>query len=182
MYGLIHNALKDMVNENFPCDTWEEIVSESGVSTDSFLTMRPYDDTTTIALIEASSRVLELPIEDCLISFGEYWITTFAPRDYEGVLKHAGASSFEFLKNLDDMHDRISAVYCDFKPPSFRVVNAGHQKAVILYTSGRKGLTPFVLGILQGLGVRFNEVIRIESVETKEFGDGEQSSINIRVE
>ena len=44
MYGLIHTALRDMVINGHGENTWEEIVAESKVNADSFLTMRSYDD------------------------------------------------------------------------------------------------------------------------------------------
>lgn len=177
MYGLIHTALRDMVTTEYSPVTWEKIVTESDVPTDAFLTMRSYNDNVTNALIEAASNVLQTPVDDCLFAFGEYWIKTFAPRDYEAVLRNAGNATLEFLRNLDDMHDRISTVFCDFVPPSFRIEIMDETRALVHYSSSRQGLTPFVLGILNGLGPRFGESVSIVSVETRLSEEGEQSTI-----
>jgi guanylate cyclase soluble subunit beta len=44
MYGLINNSLKNMILEQFGEDQWQKVVSTSGVSEDSFLTMRSYHE------------------------------------------------------------------------------------------------------------------------------------------
>lgn len=180
MYGLIHTALKEMVLEHHGNPTWQRIEEISEVGSDSLLTMRGYDDEITMALVQASSAVLEVSVEDALHAFGTYWITEFAPREYGALLKHTGRSSFELLTNLDDLHDRISTVYTDFSPPSFRVKNIDSDSAEIIYVSSRKGLTPFVLGILGNLGSLFNEIITIESVTPLEVQRGEQTMIRVK--
>jgi len=167
MYGLIHTALRGMILE----------VSE--VPSDAFLTMRSYDDEMTLALIGAASSVLELPADKCLEAFGHYWITNFAPQEYGALLDHTGDSPIEFLQNLDDLHDRISTSFTEFKPPSFRVVINDVRSATVRYVSSREGLTPFVLGILKGLGDRFNTKICIDSIIPLAAESGEQCDILI---
>jgi guanylate cyclase soluble subunit beta len=179
MYGLIHTALREMVLEHHGEQTWEAIVIESGVPTNSFLTMRSYDDETTLALIGAASKILALPLDRSLEAFGEYWISSFAPKEYGRLLDHTGDSPIEFLQNLDDLHDRISTSFTNFMPPSFRVDIMDANTAVVRYSSNREGLTPFVIGILEGLGKRFGTSITVSSIEPVEVPRGEQSNITI---
>ena len=61
MYGLINNALKGMIEERFGEDQWQQVLTESGVPEDSFLTMRSYDDEITYSLAGAASKVLDAP-------------------------------------------------------------------------------------------------------------------------
>ncbi|MFT6891664.1 MAG: hypothetical protein ACJASY_003723, partial [Halioglobus sp.] len=82
MYGLINNSLKNMILEQFGEDQWQKVVSTSGVSEDSFLTMRSYDDSITYSLAGAASDVLGAPVEDCLEMFGEYWVLETATKSY----------------------------------------------------------------------------------------------------
>lgn len=179
MYGLIHTALRNMVLDQRGEKVWEHIVQTSGVPANSFLTMRSYDDETTLALIDSASAALGLSVEDALGAFGEYWITTFAPKEYGGLLDHTGDDPVEFLQNLDDLHDRIATAFTDFKPPSFHVVIDSQNEATVRYVSNRQGLTPFVLGILRGLGTRFSTRICIGSVTPVECEYGERSDIAI---
>ncbi len=182
MYGLIHTALRGMVQEGFDESTWDQIVSRSGVPADSFLTMRSYEDDITLALVGAAAEVLELSVSDALEAFGEYWITEFAPNEYSMLLDHVGKTPFDFLRNLDDLHDRISTVFTEFKPPSFRVEVIDEKLARVTYRSGRSGLTPFVLGIMQGLDARFEQKVEIESIDMVEVPVGEQTIITLRLD
>ena len=182
MYGLIHTALRDMVIEELGDHTWLEITEVSNVPSDSFLTMRSYDDEVTLALVSAASSVLKLPVADALEAFGLYWMTTFAPKEYGALLDHTGNDPIQFLENLDDLHDRISTAFTDFKPPSFRVAISSQNAATIKYVSNRKGLTPFVLGILKGLGQRFDNGIEITQIEPIACERGEQCNITISLE
>ena len=72
MYGLIHAALRDLILEDHGAETWNQVVLQSGVPSNSFLTMRSYSDETTMALVDAASQVLMLPTNDCLQVFGHY--------------------------------------------------------------------------------------------------------------
>ena len=63
MYGLINNALKSMIVEQFGEEQWQQVLSASGVPEDSFLTMRSYDDQVTYALAGAASDTLGAPVE-----------------------------------------------------------------------------------------------------------------------
>ena len=179
MYGLIHTVLREMVREHHGEKTWEAIVAEAGVPANSLLTMRSYDDETTLALIGAASSILALPLDTCLNAFGEYWISSFAAREYGILLDHTGDSPIEFLQNLDDLHDRISTSFTDFQPPSFRVEIKDATTAEVRYSSNREGLTAFVVGILQGLGKRFGTTITVKSIEPIAAPCGEQSNITI---
>lgn len=179
MYGLIHTALRDLVLEYHGVETWDEVVLQSGVPSNSFLTMRSYSDETTMALVEAASNVLKLSANDCLSVFGRYWVSRFAPKEYGKLLDHTGGSLMEFFQNLDALHDRISTSFTEFKPPSFKVKMKTANSAVIRYVSSRKGLTPFVIGIITGIGERFDTAIHIDAVDSSTSDQGEVSDILI---
>lgn len=154
MYGLINNSLKGMINEKFGEDKWLEVLSASGVPEDSFLTMRSYDDELTYALAGAASEVLGAPVEACLEMFGEYWVLETATKSYGLLLDAAGGNMVEFLTNMNALHDRITSTFLDYVPPEFFVEENG-EGYDIHYKSQRKGLTPFVVGLLKGLAIRF---------------------------
>ncbi len=80
MYGLINNAMRGMIRENFGDEQWDKIQEVSGVPADSFLTMRSYDDSVTYNLVGAAAEVLGEPVETCLQLFGEYWVLETASK------------------------------------------------------------------------------------------------------
>ena len=180
MYGLIHKALESMVRKQYGEATWEEILSNSEVDSDSFLTMRAYHDEVTFALVGAVSEHLNLGLDECLEAFGEYWLMEFAPKNYNMLLKSAGREAIEFLGNLDDMHDQISSAFTEFKPPSFVLEEISKSVHLLHYRSSRKGLESFVVGILKGLRKRFETDIEIEIESREEVENGEHITFRLQ--
>ena len=155
MYGLINNSLKSMINEKFGEEKWQEVLAASGVPEDSFLTMRSYDDAVTYSLAGAASDILGAPVDACLEMFGEYWVLEIATKSYGLLLDAAGEDMVEFLGNMNSLHDRITSTFLNYVPPEFQVEEIGDGYN-IHYKSKRKGLTPFVVGLLKGLAIRFD--------------------------
>lgn len=162
MYGLINNSLKNMILDQFGKDQWQKVLTTSGVSEDSFLTMRSYDDSITYSLAGAASEVLGAPVETCLEMFGEYWVRETATKSYGMLMNAAGQDMIEFLGNMNALHDRITSTFLNYVPPEFFVETKANYH-LIHYVSQREGLTPFVVGLLKGLAIRFNSTLTIIS-------------------
>jgi len=172
MYGLINNALQGMIREKFSDKVWESVLAKSGVSLDSFLSMRSCDDQITYALVGASSDVLNTPVEDCLRMFGKYWVCEVAEKSYGPLLDAAGSDMVEFLGNMNALHDRISVTFTHFVPPEFTVETLEQGHYLIHYVSTREGLTPFVEGILEGLAMRFDSELHIHDIRFEDCNSG----------
>jgi hypothetical protein len=175
MYGLIHCALRDFVTATQGEQFWESILVSANIEPDMFLSMRSYEDSITMALVAATAENMNREVDELLELFGHYWLTVFAPTSYGSLLDLAGNEPFEFLQNLNNLHERISASFIDFRPPVFEIsiINANCRE--FHYYSSRKGLTPFVTGILRGLPTIFNTNTNIEKKKTLEWGEGEHS-------
>lgn len=181
MYGIINRALKDMIVERFGDETWRVIALESGVSEESFLSMRSYDDETTYALVGAASKVLEAPAEDCLHMFGVYWINTTATEHYATLMDAAGDNLVAFLKNLNLMHDRISTTFLNYVPPYFQVNDGPEDTYHLHYISTREGLMAFVRGLLEGLSQRFGQTVTVLAEEERQVSEGSHIVFHIRI-
>lgn len=176
MYGLINKALRNMIRTQHGEITWQAILKESKVSEDSFITMHRYDDKVTYDLVAASSKILDAPPETCLELFGHYWATVTAPEAYGMLMETTGQSMVDFLENINQLHDRIISTFIGYVPPYFEVDTSSDEIA-LRYESQREGLTPFVLGILKGLGERFGEEPHFHAVEKCDVDQGETSII-----
>lgn len=174
MYGLINNALEDMIVTHFGDETWQKIHRASGVEEDAYLTMHSYADESTYLLAGSASEVLETPLDDCLVMFGHHWVSAIATKNFASLMEATGSDTVSFLHNLNGLHDRISTTFLDYIPPEFRVqdvdVDAGLYH--VHYHSERKGLTPFVTGLLEGLAKHFGDALEILSIKTDETGEG----------
>ena len=158
---------------------WQLILESTDIEADVFLSMRQYDDNTTLSLIAASAQATNMEVDAFLGSFGFYWLTVFAPTDYGPLLNLTGNDPFEFLRNLNSLHERISTSFLEFRPPVFSVTHVSDVCIELQYNSTRKGLTSFVNGILKGLPTLFDMAMVVELIETTEVQQGEQSLFRI---
>ena len=182
MYGLINNALKSMILDKFGEEQWQAVLTASGVPEDSFLTMRSYDDSITYQLAGAASEVLGAPVEACLEMFGEYWVLETAGKSYGPLMDASGQNMVDFLRNMNSLHDRITGTFLNYVPPEFRVDDLGDKRYTVHYISTREGLTPFVVGLLKGLAIRFNADMEILGQQDIPVDEGAHTAFEVRVE
>ncbi len=167
MYGLINVAIRDLVTSQFGEEQWEQILDKSGADETAFIRMEENDDAVTYSLVAAASEVLELSAEQVLEAFGEYWTLFTAEEGYGHMLDSAGSTLPEFLQNLDILHTRVGTMYPGLKPPQFDCSNMTSNSLDLHYRSEREGLDPLVVGLLKGLGKRFNQSVTIEQTAAK---------------
>jgi hypothetical protein len=170
MYGLVNRAVEELVCTQFGEDTWEKIKQEAGIDVDVFISMEPYSDETTYQLVAAASKILQIPAEMVLITFGEYWTLYTAKEGYGELLKMSGKTLPEFLMNLDNMHARVGLLYPALKPPSFQCTEQTEQGMLLHYRSHRQGMAALVIGLLQGLSKMFAMPLTIEHVAQRDTG------------
>jgi hypothetical protein len=163
MYGMVNEAVRGLVIENFGEDTWTQIHSKAGTPK-LFVPMESYDDAITYNLVGAATEVLGLEAEVILKTFGVYWVESVATKHYADMMNQTGVSFYEFLNNLDSMHQRMKSTFPDYQPPSFRVLKKGPQLLQVDYYSKREGLLPFVEGLISGLSKHFDQPIEIKHV------------------
>lgn len=175
MYGLVNKAVEDLVSKNFGVDKWEEIKSKAAVKEASFTSMQSYPDHVTYDLVGAATEVLGLTAEQILEAFGEYWVLYTAQEGYGDMLDKAGKSLPEFLKNLDALHVRVGNVMPELQPPSFECSDETSNSLHLHYYTERAGLSPMVLGLVKGLGKRFNTPCEVEQIAV--MGEAEDHDI-----
>lgn len=179
MYGLINQAIRGLVIENFGEEMWARIRTSAGVETDDFVSMQSYDDAVTYELVGAASKELDLPAETVLETFGKYWVNYVGQENYGELMNAAGDDLPTFLENLDQMHARIMLSFPELNPPTFRVTDRSENSLVLHYHSERPGLAPLVVGLLHGLGHRFKTDVSVEH-DRQDFGDGEHDVFTVR--
>ncbi len=165
MYGLVNKAINDLIVDKFGEEVWQEIKTAADVDIEMFTSMKSYDDEITYQLATAASEILELPIEEVLIELGKYWVKFTAKQGYGDMLAMAGNNFPEFLKNLNALHIRVGMTYSNLKPPSFNCEEIDSNNLVLRYFSHRKALGPLVIGLIYGLGEKFNEEIVIKQTK-----------------
>lgn len=170
MYGMINQAVRELVVGNHGEPTWRKICAEAGLADTEFNSMRQYADSVTYDLVGAASKVLNTPPAALLEQFGEFWTDFARNTDFARLMKFGGNTLVEFVQNLDHMHAKIKSSLPQLVPPSFRctdVTNAGFR---LHYYSTRPGLVPLVIGMMKGMARLYEQRIEIEIDKTREQG------------
>lgn len=116
----------------------------------SFLVRIIYTDDITYNLVGAAEKVLNIPAADILELFGRMFFEFCQESGYDKILKILGATTRDFLQNLDALHDHLATIYPGMRAPSFRCTESPEDGALILhYYSERAGLEPIVIGIVK---------------------------------
>lgn len=170
MYGLVNKAIEDMVCSSFGEETWKKIKQKAEVEVDIFMSMEGYPDDITHRLVKAASAVLGLPASEIMQTFGEYWVQYTAKEGYGEMMDMSGETLPEFLENLDNLHARVGISFPQLKPPSFECTDMDEDSLSLHYSSTREGLTPMIIGLVKGLGTRFNTEVDITQTQSRDEG------------
>ena len=172
MYGLVNKAIEEMVCDRFDEDTWETIKEKAGLDDiDYFISMEGYPDDVTHRLVRAACEVLGMSADTILQAFGEYWVTYTAAEGYGEMLDSAGKNLPEFLNNLDNLHARVGLSFPKLAPPEFDCDDETEQSLHLHYRSSREGLAPMVVGLVKGLGKRFETDVDITHTDSRDEGN-----------
>jgi hypothetical protein len=180
MYGLINKAVEGLVRSKFGDDTWHRIRTRAGLPDEPFISMEQYSDKSTYDLVGAASAELGVEADKILEEFGHYWTVYTAEAGYGELMKSAGRTFPEFLRNLDQMHTRVKLSFSHLAPPSFTVTDETSDRLTLHYYSHRAGLAPLVVGLLRGLGDRFN--LKVTSTFKRVEGEKPHDAFDVRWE
>jgi hypothetical protein len=162
MYGLLNRAVCDLTIETFGHEVWIKVLDRAGVDSDAFHAMEQYPDSVTYGLVGALCEETGLEAAQALEAFGEYWIKFTGAQGYADLLDASGDTLPEFLHNLDDLHTRVSLSFKNLKPPTFSVDRETEDSLTLHYYSHREALGPVMVGLLKGLGDRFNLAVTVD--------------------
>ncbi len=167
---MVNKAVEDMVVLHHGESVWEQIKAQAGVEVDVFMSNENYSDEVTYRLVTAASQILQTPAEQILINFGEHWVLHTAQEGYGGLMSAAGKTLPEFMRNLPNFHSRMTMIFPKLQPPHFECTDITTRSLKMHYHSHRQGLAPFVVGLMQGLGIKFNAPVTVRQTAAKAHG------------
>lgn len=170
MYGLVNAALMQFIIDQCGEPAWQRIAQAAKLDEPHFNNMQSYPDALTYDLAGCASSELGMPLDELLRELGKFWVPFTQDHGYAHLFKVAGPSLKEFLFNLDELHARVGRSFLNLRPPSFRFEPTAANKLRMHYLSERKGLCPFVVGLLEGLSKHFNTKLGITEVACSRKG------------
>jgi len=163
MYGLVNQAIEDLVRTHHGDAVWAAIKGRAGVDIDAFVTMEGYPDEVSYRLVEAASAELGAPADALLEAFGEHWTLFTAERGYGAMFKMGGSTFKEFMLNLHSLHSKIAIGFPRLQPPSFWCSDVTDTSLLLHYQSERQGFAPMLVGLVRGLGRMYHQDVTIAS-------------------
>ncbi|CAG5125456.1 unnamed protein product, partial [Candidula unifasciata] len=169
-YGFVNYALELLVLRNFGEDAWTKIKQEAYLDLEGdFLVRQVYEDSISYDLVGAACKVLNVDAATVLQLFGKMFFIYCKESGYDKILKVLGATTREFLENLDALHDHLSTIYPGMRAPSFRCTVRPTDGATVLhYYSDRPGLEHIVIGIVKEVAEELhNSPVNVEIIKNK---------------
>lgn len=107
--------------------------------------------------------------------FGRMFFDFCSESGYDKILQVLGATTKDFLQNLDALHDHLATIYPGMRAPSFRCTQREDDGALILhYYSERDGLEHIVIGIVKAVASKLHGVeVNVDVYKSKE-NDGSE--------
>lgn len=171
MYGLVNQAIEDLMRSKYGDTTWGVIKQRAGIQIEAFLSMEEYPDNLTYGLIQAAAEILSISPDEILRAFGEHWILYTGKKGYGEMFTLAGESLPEFLQNLDVLHTRVGVIMPHLQPPSFVCTDVDEHSLHLHYYSHRQGLAPMIIGLVQGLGKMFGNETEVSHIKGRHTGE-----------
>jgi len=168
MYGMVNQAVKEMVQEVLGQDAWTQICESLKMDHEDFELFEQFDDQITLNLVGEICKKSKMDPKDLLEAFGQYWIKFAQKSDYSAILSTFATSPFELIYSLNNLHDRLELTFTNLNAPSFEVVNEQDNTLTVNYYSNRKDmpLEFFVKGLFMGIFQMFNKNCRVEIIPT----------------
>lgn len=165
MKGVVFNIFEDFVEESFGDAAWSDLLDESNMSEEVFISINSYDDAILIKLIGKVVDKYSLEMTTLTRNFGKFAFPRLVRR-IPGIAS-SFKSSKEFLKGLDSIiHIEVQKLFAGAETPRFYFVEEGND-LILDYVSKRQ-LTYFALGLIDGLGGVYSESLDVELLSSSE--------------
>ncbi|WP_353566170.1 heme NO-binding domain-containing protein [Haloferula sargassicola] len=166
----MNKAIRDRLIERHGEEAWYRIRDRAGIEQDVFLFNEGYPDEITYALVAATSAELDLPADEVLRDFGEFWALDIAHGPFGALVTACGSTLGDFLRHLPAMHTRTAMIFPDLDPPRFECDVLAEGSARLHYHTPRTGLTHFIIGLVHGMAKYFQTACEVTVVERKDAG------------
>jgi hypothetical protein len=166
MHGLVFAELEKFVTRAHGANTWQEILSQSGISAQVFVALGTYPDADLMRLVQAATVVTKTPLTPLLEGFGEF-ITPTLFSMYRTVIA-PGWRTLDLVENTESV---IHAVVRSRggTPPVLSATRQSPTHLIVNYGSKRK-MCALARGIILGIARHYGENVGINETACMLFG------------
>ncbi len=167
MKGVILDAVKDLIVDNFGLEKWMDILENAGLPRTAVFSVRDdVPDETVLKVVKSISNTLNLSPEEVADAFGEYWASIYTPKVYKPYYRGI-QSAKELLLKMNEIHRKVTENIPNAHPPVFKYRWEGSNVLIMKYISPR-GLVEIFMGVLKGVGKFFKTTLEIERISQDE--------------
>jgi len=168
MKGVVFDILRDMIEEQFGLEGWNQLLEKSG-SDGMYLSSESYDDGEMLTLLGVACEMTGKDQQSLLREFGRYMVTEFYSRF--PVFFDNCSSLFDFLKSVDEIvHVEVLKFYPDANLPQFRYDDHDSQQLIMTYKSPRK-LCHLAEGLIEGAAAHYQAPVQVSQGACMHKGD-----------
>ncbi|XP_039271577.1 soluble guanylate cyclase gcy-31-like [Styela clava] len=170
MYGLVLESVADCVREKWGDTVWLTVVDQADIGWGGFMIHNVYSEVHIERVAKTLSKIIFLSENDIMFKFGAHFMTFVAGYGYDQVTKVLGRKLCDFINGLDNLHDYISNLYKEIKPPSFYVEKEDDEGLIFHYHTPRKypAFVHYVRGMITSAAITYYEMANFSVTVVKE--------------
>ncbi len=158
MKGIVFALVEEIVTADHGPDMWDDLLDDAGLF-GAYTTIGNYDDAELVALLEAASRRLDLPVPQVARHIGRRALPLFLQRYPE--LRGDQTTSRGLLLTLNSViHPEVRKLYPGADVPDFDFVAESPAVLEMAYHSHRR-LCFLAEGLIMGTGDEFDEIMAV---------------------
>ncbi|KAH8276814.1 hypothetical protein KR026_001374 [Drosophila bipectinata] len=155
MYGMLYESVQHYIQQEYGMDTWKKICQIVDCKHQSFKTHQIYPDKLMPDIAAALSACTGESFDFCMNFFGRCFVRFFSNFGYDKMIRSTGRYFCDFLQSIDNIHVQMRFTYPKMKSPSMQLTNVDDDGAVILYRSGRTGMSKYLIGQMTEVAKEF---------------------------
>jgi hypothetical protein len=159
MHGLIFLQFQRFAQKQSGITDWESLLREAQLPIKSYSPARAYPDEDMLALVGAASRLLNMPVDAVLETFGEF----VAPEliRLNGKLIRPEWKTLELIENTEKLiHTAVRVGNPGAQPPVLDCIRSTRDELQIVYSSDRQ-MCGVAKGIIKGVARHYGETVQI---------------------
>jgi hypothetical protein len=161
MKGIVFTEFFEMVEEKLGFEVVDQLIEKTELATGgAYTTIGTYDHKELLALVGNLHQLLDIPVNDLLVSYGQYLFPKLMIIDPDTVSQFG--NTFELLAAVDSIiHVEVKKLYPDAELPEFSVIKHNEKELQLTYTSCR----PFAYlakGLILGCAQNYNETVAVD--------------------
>ncbi|PZX16336.1 heme-NO-binding protein [Palleronia aestuarii] len=162
MHGLMNRSLQSFVEDVYGSARWMRVAEVARLDFTSFEAMLDYDDSVTLTVIDAATRVLRKPRADLLEDLGIYLVSHPNMARIRRLLRFGGAGFVDFLDSLDDLPDRVRLAVPDLVIPTLELAELEPDRYRLRCGATPEGMVHVILGVLRALADDYGALVFLD--------------------